>query len=151
MVFPTVPDRSTCSAIMSHYTVAAQGCEGKIIQSPYEAVSGKRMGPNEREVRHSIGGKIVLTTHSNLRHRHTSSMQPPVNRGASLNLLGDSNISGHPAVSRNSFDNLRGVRLVQQSGSRPQACLTAFSAVGWPSIPVPKTVRMEGRTNQSRS
>ncbi len=24
------------------------------------------------------------------------------------------------------------VRLVQRSGSRPQACLTAFSAVGWP-------------------
>src|SRR5712692_7510505 len=38
------------SAIMSHHTVPAQGGYGKIIQSPYEAVSAKRMGPNEREV-----------------------------------------------------------------------------------------------------
>jgi hypothetical protein len=52
------------SAIMSHYTVPAEGGEGKIIQSPYEAVSGKRMGPNEREVRYSKDGKVVLTTHS---------------------------------------------------------------------------------------
>ena len=52
------------SAIMSHYTVPAQGGDGKIIQSPYEAVSGKRMGENEREVRYSKGGKVVLTTHS---------------------------------------------------------------------------------------
>jgi hypothetical protein len=50
--------------IMSHYTVPAQGGEGKIIQSPYEAASGKRIGPNEREVRYSKGGKVVLTTHS---------------------------------------------------------------------------------------
>jgi hypothetical protein len=54
------------SAIMSHYTVPAQGGEGKIIQSPYEAVSGKRIGPNEREVRYSKGGKVVLTTHNRL-------------------------------------------------------------------------------------
>ena len=54
------------SAIASHYTVPAQGGEGKIIQSPYEAVSGKRMGPNEREVRYSKGGKVVLTTHSKI-------------------------------------------------------------------------------------
>jgi hypothetical protein len=54
------------SAIMSHYTVAAQGGDGKIIQSPYEAVSGKRIGPNEREVRYSKGGKVVLTTHSKI-------------------------------------------------------------------------------------
>jgi hypothetical protein len=52
------------SAIMSHYTVPAQGGEGKIIQSPYEGVSGKRMGPNEREVRYSKGGKVMLTSHS---------------------------------------------------------------------------------------
>jgi hypothetical protein len=38
------------TATMSHYTVPAQGGEGKIIQSPYEAVSGKRIGPSEREV-----------------------------------------------------------------------------------------------------
>jgi len=52
------------TATMSHYTVPAQGGEGKIIQSPYEAVSGKRIGPNEREVRYSKGGKVVLTTHN---------------------------------------------------------------------------------------
>ena len=54
------------SAIMSHYTVPAQGGEGKIIQSPWDAVSGKRMGPNEREVQYSKGGKVVLTTHSKI-------------------------------------------------------------------------------------
>src|SRR5216684_6007332 len=52
------------TATMSHYTVPAQGGEGKIIQSPYEAVSGKRIGPNEREVRYSKGGKVILTTHN---------------------------------------------------------------------------------------
>ena len=52
------------TATMSHYTVPAKGGEGKIIDSPYEAVSGKRIGPNEREVRYSKGGKVVLTTHN---------------------------------------------------------------------------------------
>jgi hypothetical protein len=52
------------TATMSHYTVPAQGGEGKIIDSPYEAVSGKRIGPNEREVRYSKGGKVILTTHN---------------------------------------------------------------------------------------
>ncbi|PYT21285.1 MAG: hypothetical protein DMG57_39085 [Acidobacteria bacterium] len=53
------------SAIMSsHYTVPAQGGEGKIIQSPYEAVSGKRMGSNQREITYSKGGKAVLTARS---------------------------------------------------------------------------------------
>ena len=54
------------TATMSHYTVPAQGGDGKIIQSPYEAVSGKRIGPNEREVRYSKGGKVILTTHNTL-------------------------------------------------------------------------------------
>ena len=45
----------------SHYTVPAPGGEGKIIESPYEAVSGKRMGPNQREITYSKGGKAVLT------------------------------------------------------------------------------------------
>ena len=54
------------SAIMSHYTVPAQGGYGKIIQSPYEAVSGKRMGPNERAITYSKGGKAVLTAHSKI-------------------------------------------------------------------------------------
>ena len=52
------------TAIMSHYTVPAQGGEGKIIQSPYEAVSGKRMGPKQREINYSKGGKTVLTARS---------------------------------------------------------------------------------------
>ena len=52
------------TATMSHYTVPAGGGEGKIIQSPYEAVSGKRIGPNEREVRYSKGGEVILTTHN---------------------------------------------------------------------------------------
>jgi hypothetical protein len=52
------------SAIASHYTVPAQGGEGKIIQSTYEAVSGKRMGPNERAITYTKGGKTVLTAHS---------------------------------------------------------------------------------------
>jgi hypothetical protein len=52
------------TATMSHYTVPAGGGEGKIIQSPYEAVSGKRIGPNEREVAYSKGGKVILTTHN---------------------------------------------------------------------------------------
>jgi len=52
------------SAIASHYTVPAQGGEGKIIQSTYEAVSGKRMGPNERAINYAKGGKAVLTAHS---------------------------------------------------------------------------------------
>jgi hypothetical protein len=52
------------SAISSHYTVPAAGGQGKIIESPYEAVSGKRMGEKQREVRYSKGGKVALTVHS---------------------------------------------------------------------------------------
>ena len=54
------------SAISSHYTVPEQGGEGKIIQSTYEAVSGKRMGPNERAITYSKGGKATLTAHSKI-------------------------------------------------------------------------------------
>jgi hypothetical protein len=50
--------------ISSHYTVPASGGEGKIIESPYEAVSGKRMGANDREISYSKGGKVVLTVHT---------------------------------------------------------------------------------------
>src|SRR5215472_16376809 len=38
------------SPISGHYTVPAAGGEGKIMEFPYDAVSGKRMGPNQREV-----------------------------------------------------------------------------------------------------
>ncbi|MBI3667682.1 MAG: hypothetical protein HY236_15880 [Acidobacteria bacterium] len=51
------------SALMSHFTLPAQGGEGKIIQGPFEAVSSKRMGPKEGEVRYSKGGKVVETEH----------------------------------------------------------------------------------------
>ena len=52
------------SAIMSHFTVPAKGGEGKIIQSPYEAVSGKRMGANQLDITFNKGGKVALTVHS---------------------------------------------------------------------------------------
>jgi hypothetical protein len=45
--------------ISSHYTVPAAG--GKVIESPYDAVSGKRMDANQREVMYSKGGKVVFT------------------------------------------------------------------------------------------
>jgi hypothetical protein len=54
------------SAIAAHYTVPTQGGEGKIIEAPYETVSGKRMGPNERSITYSKGGKAVLTAHSKI-------------------------------------------------------------------------------------
>ncbi len=47
--------------ISSHYTVPAAGGDGKIIESPYDAIFGKRMGPNRREISYSKGGKVVLT------------------------------------------------------------------------------------------
>src|SRR6202022_4083447 len=37
----------------SHYTVPAAGGDGKVIESPYDAVSGKRMGANQRGVMYS--------------------------------------------------------------------------------------------------
>ena len=50
--------------ISAHYTVPAIGGEGKIIESPYEAVSGKRVGSHQREVSYSKGGKAVYTVHT---------------------------------------------------------------------------------------
>ena len=38
-----------------------EGGEGKVIEGTYEAVSGKRMGPNERAITYTKGGKAVLT------------------------------------------------------------------------------------------
>jgi hypothetical protein len=47
------------------YSIPAAGGTGKIIEAPsYEGVSGKRMGPNEREVSYMKGGKAVYTAHS---------------------------------------------------------------------------------------
>jgi hypothetical protein len=51
---------------MAHYIVPAQGGEGKIIQSPYESVSGKRMGPNQLDITLSKGGKVALTAHNRI-------------------------------------------------------------------------------------
>jgi hypothetical protein len=47
--------------ISSHFTVPAAGGVGKIIESPYEAVTGKNISANERETAFSKGGKVVYT------------------------------------------------------------------------------------------
>ena len=52
--------------ISSHFTIPASGGPGKLIESPYEAVSGKRMGADERETSYTKGGKVVYTTHAKL-------------------------------------------------------------------------------------
>jgi hypothetical protein len=52
--------------VSTHYTVPAAGGSGKVIESSYEAVSGKRMSANERETSYSKGGKVVYTTHAKL-------------------------------------------------------------------------------------
>ena len=48
-------------AISMHFTVPTAGGTGKIIESPYEAVSAKMPNPNERETSFSKGGKVVYT------------------------------------------------------------------------------------------
>jgi surface antigen len=58
MVKGTSSDGKTMS---SHFTVPIAGGSGKIIESPYEAVSGKNISPNERETTFSKGGKVVYT------------------------------------------------------------------------------------------
>jgi len=52
--------------ISVHYTIPANGGTGKIMESPYEAVSGKRMSERERETMYSKAGKVVYTTHATL-------------------------------------------------------------------------------------
>jgi len=53
------------SRISLNYTVPAAGGTGKIMESAnYDGVSGKRIGPGEREVSYMKGGKAVYTTHS---------------------------------------------------------------------------------------
>ena len=54
------------TSISTHYTIPASGGTGKVIESPYEAVSGKRMSANERETSYSKSGKVVYTTHAKL-------------------------------------------------------------------------------------
>jgi hypothetical protein len=48
-------------AISSHFTVPTAGGTGKIIESTYEAVSGKSVNANERDTSFSKGGKVVYT------------------------------------------------------------------------------------------
>ena len=45
-----------------HYTVPANGGAGKIIEAPYDAVSGKVLNASERENSFSKGGKVIYTT-----------------------------------------------------------------------------------------
>jgi hypothetical protein len=53
------------SKISVNYTIPASGGTGKILEpSSYDGISGKRIGPNEREVSYMKGGKAVYTTHS---------------------------------------------------------------------------------------
>jgi hypothetical protein len=54
------------SAIASHYTMPAKGGEGKIIQSPYDAISSKRPSTTERVITYSKGGKVVYTARPRL-------------------------------------------------------------------------------------
>lgn len=47
------------------YTVPSAGGTGKILESSsYDGISGKRLGPNEREISYMKGGKAVYTTRS---------------------------------------------------------------------------------------
>ncbi|PYT16057.1 MAG: hypothetical protein DMG59_11685 [Acidobacteria bacterium] len=58
MVKGTSPDGK---AISVHFTVPTAGGTGKIIESPYEAVSSKSVNANERDTSFSKGGKVVYT------------------------------------------------------------------------------------------
>jgi hypothetical protein len=48
----------------THYTVPTAGGEGKVIESPYEAVSAKRLGTHRREIAYRKGGKVAFTVRS---------------------------------------------------------------------------------------
>jgi hypothetical protein len=52
--------------IATHYTIPSGGGTGKIIESYYEAVSGKVISANVRESSFSKGGKVVYTTQAEL-------------------------------------------------------------------------------------
>jgi hypothetical protein len=51
-------------AISVHFTVPTAGGTGKIIESPYDGVSAKMPGPNERDTSFSKGGKVVYTANA---------------------------------------------------------------------------------------
>ena len=48
-------------SISMHFTVPTAGGTGKIIESPYDAVSSKNISANVRETTFSKGGKVVYT------------------------------------------------------------------------------------------
>ncbi len=50
-------------AISTHFIVPVAGGTGKIVESPYDAVSAKS-GNNERETSFSKGGTVVYTAHA---------------------------------------------------------------------------------------
>lgn len=53
------------SKISVAYTIPAAGGMGNIVEpSSYDGISGKRIGPNEREMSYMKGGKTVYTAHS---------------------------------------------------------------------------------------
>lgn len=53
------------SKISVAYTIPAAGGMGSIVEpSSYDGISGKRIGPNEREMSYMKGGKTVYTAHS---------------------------------------------------------------------------------------
>jgi hypothetical protein len=48
--------------ISSHYAMPVSGGMGKMIESPsYDGISGKLLGPRQREISYSKGGKVVYT------------------------------------------------------------------------------------------
>jgi hypothetical protein len=47
-----------------HYTQPANGGIGKIVEGPFDAVSGKLLNARERETRYSKGGKVSYTVHA---------------------------------------------------------------------------------------
>lgn len=50
--------------LSAHYTVPANGGIGKIVEGPFEAVSGKILNARERETSFSKVGKVSYTTHA---------------------------------------------------------------------------------------
>jgi hypothetical protein len=50
--------------ISTHFIVPIGSGTGKIIESPYDAVSSKSATPNERETSFSKGGAVVYTAHA---------------------------------------------------------------------------------------
>jgi hypothetical protein len=52
--------------ISIHYTIPSGGGSGKVIESSYDAIAGKRENANERETTYSKGGKVIYTTHAKL-------------------------------------------------------------------------------------